>query len=213
MIDRQRDNRRRYNRLSKFYDATLQIGSLGTIGRMYQALADAVPPCPGGTLIEFGCGPGNVTPYLRPLVGDAGRIVGVDLSDGMIEKAQARAEREGWSNVRYERRDILDFESDKEADAVVFSLSLTAMPECGRSLERAWSILRPGGCMAILDSLPDPGHPFINWIIHRKAPHVGAVPTDEPIAFANEKLEDVGFERLSMGVYQILSGRKPLATV
>ena len=209
MTDPRSDNRARYNRLSNFYAAMLRFGSFGRIDAMYRALAAEIEPCPGGTIVEFGCGPGIVTPYLRPLVGDSGSIIGVDLSDGMIEKARARAAREGWGNVHFERCDVHDFSADQRADAVVFSLALSAMPECRRCLEKAWSTLKPGGRLAILDSMPEPKRPIANWIIHRKAPLVGAVPTLEPLEFANQKLENVRLERLSLGVYQVLSGTKP----
>lgn len=174
MTDPRSDNRARYNRLSRFYETMLKLGSFGSIGQMYKALAHEIEPCPGGTIVELGCGPGNVTPYLLPLVGDSGSVIGVDLSDGMIEKAKARAERSGWKNVRYERCDVLEFKTEVNADAVVFSLALSTMPECRRCLDKALSILAPGGRLAILDSMPEPERPFANWIIHRKAPRVGA---------------------------------------
>lgn len=208
MTRRPRD-RSRYDVLARGYEALLRIGSLGSIERLYQAVADALDPLPGGTLVELGCGPATVTPHLLEKIGPSGALVGVDLAEGMVAEARRKAERLGWRNARFECGDAMRYAPPSPVDAVVFSLSLSTMSDVERALERAFSMLAPGGQLAILDSIPEPRRPLARAIIHLKAPLVGARPTRAPLDFASARLEAVRVRRLFLGAYTVVSGRKP----
>ncbi|MFB6117380.1 class I SAM-dependent methyltransferase [Halosegnis sp.] len=54
---------------------------------------------PGDTVVEFGCGPGVNVPALRRSVGPEGRVVGIDITGPMLERAQTLVERHDWENV------------------------------------------------------------------------------------------------------------------
>ena len=202
-------DRSRYDRVAKAYEALLRLASAGRIDRLYEAVAEALDPLPGGTLLELGCGPATVTPHLLPKLGPAGALVGVDLAEGMVEQARRKAERLGWRNARFECADARDYEPPGAVDAVVFSLSLSTMPEPERCLERAFAMLAPGGQLVVLDSIPEPGRPLANAIVRLKAPLVGARPTRAPLEFAAARLEAVRVRRLLLGAYTVVSGRKP----
>jgi len=60
---------------------------------------------PGDTVVEFGCGPGVNVPALREAVGPTGRVVGVDVTGAMLDRARGLAERRGWENVAFVRGD------------------------------------------------------------------------------------------------------------
>lgn len=60
---------------------------------------------PGDTVVEFGCGPGVNIPALRDAVGPGGRVVGIDISEGMLGRARALVDRRGWENVSLVRAD------------------------------------------------------------------------------------------------------------
>ena len=85
---------------------------------------------PGEAVLELGCGPGNSLGRLREAVGPEGRVVGVDYSEGMVERAAGRVEAEGWQNVGAVRGDAtrLGVRAGR-FDAVYASMSLTAMPD------------------------------------------------------------------------------------
>ena len=202
-------DRSRYDRVARGYEALLRFASAGRIDRLYAAVAEALDPLPGGTLVELGCGPATVTPHLLPTVGPAGALVGVDLAEGMIAEARRKAERLDWRNARFERADARDYTPPGAVDAVVFSLSLSTMPEPERCLERALTMLAPGGQLVVLDSIPEPGRPLANAIVRMKAPLVGARPTSAPLDFAAARLEGVRVRRLWLGAYTVVSGRKP----
>jgi len=56
-------------------------------------------------VVEFGCGPGVNIPALREAVGPTGRVIGVDITRGMLDRARALVDRHGWENVSLVRAD------------------------------------------------------------------------------------------------------------
>jgi len=209
MLNRRLVNRIRYNLISGIYERLLSFGTFGQFRRLYRALAEAVAPVPGGTIVEMGCGPASVTSYLLPKVGPSGALIGVDIAEKMVERARRRADREAWTHVRYECGDAGTWRPPTAVDVVVFSLCLTGLPDCAGALEHAFDMLEPGGQLVILDSMPEPDRPFARFLMRLKGPLVGARPTRVPLEFAEDRLLDVRKRHLSLGVYTVLSGRKP----
>lgn len=106
---------------------------------------------PGDVVLEIGAGTGRNFRYLVEAVGPTGAVIGVDASPGMLAEAEKLIEREGWSNVQLLRQDATKLEIDREVDAVLFSLSYSAIPEPRPALALAWQALRPGGRVAVMD--------------------------------------------------------------
>ena len=206
------ENRARYNRMAASYEWFARSGSLGQFPRFYRAVADAIEADPGALLLDMGCGPGTLTPYLPPKVGPGGTVLGADISDEMIERARALSEERGWLNVRFQRSDARDFAPDQPAGIIVFCLSLTTMPEPGQCFARALSWLKPGGQLVILDSFLQPQRRLAGLAIRIKSPLVGADPRSISLAELTAHLESVRMRHFHGGVYTLLSGRRPSAT-
>lgn len=206
--DRRSDNRARYDRMARFYEPLTRYASFGTIGKLYRAVGEELDVAPGATVLEFGCGPATVTPVLRDAVGPDGRVIGVDISEKMLEKARAEAERRGWTNVEFVRSDIHDYAPASQVDAVVFCLALSGLPDTQACLEKALSTLEPGGQLVVLDSIPDPRPSLRNFVIGMKDPMVGAVATRLPLEFAQKRMTGLRTRSLGGGVYTVLSARK-----
>ena len=206
--DRRSQNEARYDRMARYYTPLIRGGSFGGISTLYEALAERLEVPSDATVVELGCGPATVTPHLLARLGRAGRYVGVDLSKEMIAKAKARAGDFGWTNVDFVQSAVLDYEARAPADAVVFSLALSAMPEPERCAERALSTLAPGGQLLILDSFYT-GRRLADLVIRAKSPAVGAIPEEFPLAFLERELSDLQVEPLWGGVYSLLVGRRP----
>ena len=81
MVERRLSNRSRYNAISAAYEVLVRFGSFGQFGRFYRAVARELDESPGATILDLGCGPGTLVPFLLEKVGPSGRIVGVE-SDG-----------------------------------------------------------------------------------------------------------------------------------
>jgi len=102
----------------------------------------------GSHILDLGCGAGWTSAFLARAGYD---VVGVDISEPMIEMAWQRVERDGVP-AKFVVADMeeLDLEQ-KEFDGVLLFDSLHHCPGYGRVLERAWQHLRPGGYLMLLE--------------------------------------------------------------
>ncbi len=128
---------------------------------------------PGDRVLEVGCGTGRNFPYLRDAVGPDGRVYGVDLSSGMLGKAQELCDRRQWTNVKLTHCDAADYVAPEPLDGVLFGLSYNTMPHHLTVLHHCWEQLRPGGRLVIIDGKVPPGlsgkliRPFSLWLMKR----------------------------------------------
>jgi ubiquinone/menaquinone biosynthesis C-methylase UbiE len=201
-------NEERYDRMAGSYRLFTRLSSCWTIGRLYRAAAGALDVPAGGSLVDMGCGPATLTPYLVRKLGSSVRISGVDFSREMIRLAQREALRRGWPNLAFVHASALEFEPAAPVDAVVFCLSLSLLPEPERCLERALSFTKPAGQLVIVDSIPDPQRPIASLLIRAKAGRVGAEPDAFPLALLRARLTDFRERRMLGGVYTLVTGRK-----
>lgn len=201
----------RYKHAAAIYDKALPFFSLGAGPRIHQILARTLAVEPGATVVDLGCGTGLMLPFLRDRVGPGGRVIGVDMTQPMLDVARQRTAREGWRNVELHRAEMADFDLDGLADGAVFSLSLSAAdPE--KVFNRVMKYLRPGASIVIADGIPASGrwyHPAINLYARFRAPLVGSdlERAAEISRLAHEKLADVRIQTIWAGLYTIISGR------
>jgi phosphatidylethanolamine/phosphatidyl-N-methylethanolamine N-methyltransferase len=138
--------RNAYTRWAPVYD--LVFGAIFAPGRRAAiAAAEEV----GGRILEVGVGTGISLPGYSPL----SRIVGIDLSEGMLKKARARIGRHGLDNV--ERLEVMDAEHlsfpDAAFDVVVAQYVVSAVPNPEAALDEFARTLRPGGEIVILSRI------------------------------------------------------------
>jgi SAM-dependent methyltransferase len=91
-------------RIREGYDAWARVydwfaRATASVGGVRAACVGALALDPGDTVVEFGCGPGVNLPALRDAVGPSGRVVGVDVSPRMLDRAARLVDRRGWENV------------------------------------------------------------------------------------------------------------------
>ncbi|WP_121821179.1 class I SAM-dependent methyltransferase [Halostella salina] len=115
----------------------------------------------GDAVLDIGCGPGVNFDRLRELVGSEGRVVGVDYSPGMVERARARVDDRGWGNVAVVRADATTVEpSGGPFDSAIASLSMSVMPDARATARNVASLLRPGGRFVVFDLRLIPSGPL-----------------------------------------------------
>lgn len=146
-----------YDVFSSFYD-----GSLERLYRPFRAAAaQRLALLPGQRVLDAGCGTGQSFDVLAPAVGDAGLVVGLDLSRGMLRAAQRRVERRAFANVRLVRGSLLDLDRRVVAphlpdgrgfDRALAFLILSALPAWEDATRRVWELLAPGGTMVVVDA-------------------------------------------------------------
>ncbi|HJZ35050.1 MAG TPA: class I SAM-dependent methyltransferase [Solirubrobacterales bacterium] len=140
-----------YDRVAPWYRALSPLFLINPLMRRKAVAAMALRP--GDAVLEVGVGSGRNLPYLLDAVGPGGSVTGVDLSPGMLTGARKLGDRRGATNVDLIETNAATVEYDRDFDAVLFSLSYSAMPADVRppALDRAWDCLRPGGRLVILD--------------------------------------------------------------
>ena len=106
---------------------------------------------PGMSVVDVGCGPGDVTLLVRDLVGPTGSVTGVDSSPGALARAGFRAESAGLRNVRHELGHVGSWSPDGPVDAVVGRLILMHVPDPAAAVARLAGMVRPGGVVAFQD--------------------------------------------------------------
>lgn len=107
---------------------------------------------PGSTVVELGCGTGLNLPLLSEGVGPAGRVVGIDATQEMLDRARALCARGGLSNCDLQVADAATAPLPAGAHGALFSLSYSVIPDAPMALAHAWAALRPGGRLVVLDA-------------------------------------------------------------
>lgn len=208
---RQAANERKYDFAASIYDFIAFIMSLGQAKKIYAKVADKIDSESISAIVELGCGPASVTPYIVEKIDHTTEIIGIDFSPKMIEIANLKKLNNNWVNVQFECMDMYDFPESPSADTVIFCLALTAIPNASKALKKALSILKPRGQLIIVDSIPLSQkwwHPITNTYIYLKSLVVGAKPTNSILPFIHERMVDVYVEEMLYGVYTVITAKK-----
>jgi ubiquinone/menaquinone biosynthesis C-methylase UbiE len=106
----------------------------------------------GDSVIVFCCGTGRDFPLLMEHIGPEGRIVGMDFSAGMLERARQMVEKQQWQNVTLMQADILEMPHlGEHFDAAVCTLGISTIPDCNLAYEKIVQHVKPGGTVVIGD--------------------------------------------------------------
>lgn len=106
----------------------------------------------GDTVIDLGSGAGNDCFVARHETGAEGKVIGIDFTPIMIEKARANAEKLGLNNVEFREGDIDNMPvSNDVADVVVSNCVLNLVPDKQKVIAEIHRVLKPGGHFSISD--------------------------------------------------------------
>jgi ubiquinone/menaquinone biosynthesis C-methylase UbiE len=147
-----------YRKKAKHYDVTSHLYPAPGYPHWAQRrrAVKALGLRPGDSVIDIACGTGLNFPLIEEVIGSAGRIVGVDLTDAMLERAQDRIEGNGWSNVSLVLADAADFDFPSGVDAILSTYALSQVPECAEVIAHGAAALSAGGRWVVLDlKMPD----------------------------------------------------------
>ncbi len=107
---------------------------------------------PGDIVIDLGSGAGNDCFIARQETGPTGKVIGIDFTPAMIEKARINAEKLGFHNVEFRQGDIEDLPvTANVADVVVSNCVLNLVPDKNKAVSEIYRVLKPGGHFSISD--------------------------------------------------------------
>ena len=223
-VDRTREHLiETYRKKAKHYDITSRLYPAPGYPQRTQRLrtVHALGLRPGDTVVDMACGTGLNFPLLEKVVGPGGRIVGVDLTDAMLARAQDRIKTNGWSNVSLVQADAAGFDFPTGVKAILSTYALTQVPECAEVIAHGAAALSEGGRWVVLD-LKIPANvprwlvrlgtgsvrPFASvdqWIMRR--------PWDVIRAAMREELADLAWIELVFGTAFLAAGSRGPKTV
>jgi SAM-dependent methyltransferase len=106
----------------------------------------------GDIVIDLGSGAGNDCFVARALVGETGKVIGIDMTESMIEKARANNLKMGYNNVEFLLGDIEDLPvDDNTADVAISNCVLNLVPNKEKAFAEIYRILKPGGHLSVSD--------------------------------------------------------------
>jgi ubiquinone/menaquinone biosynthesis C-methylase UbiE len=223
-IDRTREHLiETYRKKAKHYDITSRLYPVPGYPERAQRLraVRALGLRPGDSVVDIACGTGLNFPLIEKMIGPDGRIVGVDLTDAMLARAQDRTDSNGWRNVSLVQADAAGFNFPTGVDAILSTYALTQVPECAEVIAHGAAALAVGGRWVVLDlKLPADlprwlarlgtavVRPFASidqWIMRR--------PWDAIRTAMQEELADLSWIELAFGTAFLAAGSRGLRTV
>ena len=223
-IDRTREHLiATYQKKAKHYDLTSRFYPAPGYPQRAQRVraVRALGLRPGASVIDIACGTGLNFPLIEEAIGPGGRIVGVDLTEAMLARAQSRIDTNGWSNIRLAQADVAEFDFPPEVDAILSTYALSQVPACAEVIAHGASVLAGGGRWVVLD-LKVPAktprwlaqfgtaiiRPFASvdeWIMRR--------PWEAIRAAMQEELDELSWDELLLGTAFLAAGSRGGTTV
>ena len=174
----------------------------------------------GETVLDLGSGAGADVLISARRVGSTGRVIGLDMTDEMVELARANAEHAGVENVEFVKGYIEEMPLGEGAvDVVISNCVINLSGDKPRVIREAARVLRPGGRFAVSDVIADEG--MDDTTRADMASWTGCVAGALTEVEFRSVLQDAGFEQIEIrethrvheyAAAAIIRARKPLAS-
>lgn len=142
-----------YRRRAARYDFTANLYYL--VGfrewRYRKRAVEALHLQQGDTVVEIGCGTGLNFSLLQDEIGLQGRIIGVDMTDAMLDQAHGRIEENGWNNVELIQCNAAKYQFPRNVNGILSTFALTLVPQFDEVIRRGADALAKGGHWVVAD--------------------------------------------------------------
>lgn len=152
---------------------------------------------PGETVLDLGSGGGFDCLLAAKAVGPTGRVIGVDVTPEMVEKARRHAEQSGLRQVEFRLGEIERLPvADATVDVAMSNCVINLSPDKGSVFREAWRALKPGGRLAISDIVATAELP--ESVKNDPALYAGCMAGAATIGQIESLLERTGFESIQI---------------
>jgi len=221
-----------FDRIAGVYDVLNSVMTAGMHHRWRARAVDRAELQPGDAALDVCCGTGDLTLELAKRVGPAGRAVGSDFAERMLDLAREKTVPEAAAKPIFEWADALELPYDDAGfDAVTVGFGVRNLSDLDRGLREMTRVLKPGGRLVILE-ITQPTRPplstFFSIWFDRIVPLIGRAAGDTaaysylpesvkrfpPPRGLAEIMDGAGLEQirwtiLAGGIIAIHSGRRP----
>ncbi len=144
----EREVRAMFDRIAGVYDRMNGVMTAGLHHRWRARAADLAAVGPGDRVLDVATGTGDLAVELSQRVGSHGEVVGVDLSDGMLERARAKA-----PSLRFEQANALALPyADGAFAAATVGFGARNFSDLDRGLHEMARVVAPGGHVVVLEA-------------------------------------------------------------
>lgn len=106
----------------------------------------------GNTVLDLGSGAGNDVFIARRIVGESGKVLGIDFTDEMLDKASLNCDKLGYKNVEFVKGDIEEMPiEDNTVDVVISNCVLNLVPDKQKAFSEMHRVIKPGGHFCVSD--------------------------------------------------------------
>jgi SAM-dependent methyltransferase len=183
-----------------YYDLAMLEGAPDEAAAMSLGCGDPVTLAslrPGEVVLDLGSGGGLDCFLAAKAVGEEGLVIGVDMTEAMLEKANASKAKLGMENVdfRFGQIEDLPVESNR-VDVVMSNCVINLAPDKRAVFQEAFRVLRPGGRISVSDIVtegefsPEARSDLLSWA----GCVAGAIDVEDYLA----KLRDAGFVEVEL---------------
>ncbi|AEC52494.1 ubiquinone/menaquinone biosynthesis methyltransferase; (ubiE) [Pyrococcus sp. NA2] len=177
---------RKYDRFSKIYDIFEIPMEIWAFSKYRQKALSLVK----GKVLEIGVGTGKNLPYYPAGV----EVIGIDISKGMLERAERRRRKLGLDNVKLLLMDVqnLEFE-DNTFDTVLSTFVFCTVPDPLKGLREAYRVLKPGGKAIFLEHMKSESR-LLNIPLYLIDPITKALVGTSMVRETQKNIEKAGFK-------------------
>ncbi len=152
---------------------------------------------PGEVVVDLGSGGGIDVLLASRKVGPAGKAIGIDMTDEMLDRARRNAEKAGAANVEFHKATIDDLPlPDASADCIISNCVINLAPDKRAVFREMARVLKPGGRVAVSDiALKKPLPPELGEDL---LAYVGCIAGAIPIEGYREGLLEAGFAHVEI---------------